>query len=143
MRATRIAVAVVLAASIGLMLAITVGGWSALEGLKPVQIGIVALYVLLLVFCLRWNRGILPLAVAFGILVLSFAAIDANGWFERDTPGFATPGLSENLLGLLTVLLIPVQLLLILLAGQGLTQGWNVEEERPVAIGATGRPKAH
>jgi hypothetical protein len=131
-QATRLVVALLLLASIGLMLAITVGGWNALEGVKPLQVALILLYILLLVFCLRWNRGILPLAAAFGILVLIFAAIGANGWFERDKSGFATPGLSENMLGLLTVLLIPVQLLLIAFAGRGLTEGWNVEEERRI-----------
>ncbi len=45
---------------------------------------------------------------------------------------FGGAGLSADTLGLLTLLLVPVQLLLIFLAMRGFAQGWNVEVEVPI-----------
>jgi hypothetical protein len=45
---------------------------------------------------------------------------------------FGGGGLDPNFLGLLTVLIAPVQILLIVFAMQGFSQGWNVEQEIPI-----------
>ena len=38
----------------------------------------------------------------------------------------------EDLLGLLTLIVVPVQLLLVIVAMIGFNQDWHVEEERPI-----------
>jgi len=62
--------------------------------------------------------------------MLIFAAIAGPAWFERDKEGFADPALDPSVLGLVTLLLVPVQALLILAAMSGFRQAWNVEVER-------------
>jgi hypothetical protein len=78
----------------------------------------------------RWNRGVLPVAAALAIVMLIFAAIAGPQWFERDKTGFADPSIDAGTLGLVTLLIVPVQALLILAAMQGFRQAWNVEVER-------------
>ena len=41
------------------------------------------------------------------------------------------PALEPSILGLLTIILVPVQVLLIAFAMRGFQQAWNVEVERP------------
>jgi len=129
-KATRAVVVLLLLVSIGLMVIVTIGGWSALEGAKPLQIAYITVYILLCVYALRWNRGVLPLAAALGIVLAIFALVAGPGWFNRDHAGYAAPGLPESLLGLLTLVIIPVQILLIAFAMRAFSHGWNVEEER-------------
>ncbi|MGH2854179.1 MAG: hypothetical protein ACRDLF_08315 [Solirubrobacteraceae bacterium] len=130
-RATRATVIVLLLASAALVLAITFGGLETLEGVGPIaiQVFFVVVYLLLALFATRWNRGVLPVAAALAVLLCTFALVAAPGWFNRDKAGFAQPALSAGLLGLLTLLLIPVQILLVVFAMRGFSQGWNVERE--------------
>jgi hypothetical protein len=109
---------------------ITIGGWDALEGAKFLQIVYIVLYLVIAVFVLRWSRGVLPLAAALAMILLIFAAVSAPAWFDRDKTGFTDPALDSDLLGLLTALLVPVQLLLIAFAMSGFRQAWNVEVEQ-------------
>src|SRR4051794_317648 len=74
-KATRAIVVLLLLVSIFLMAVVAIGGWPALEGAKAILIAYMAIYVILAVFALRWNRGILPLSAAFGIILLIFAVI--------------------------------------------------------------------
>jgi hypothetical protein len=127
---TRAAVILLLLASAGLVLVVTVGGWSALEGATPVQIGYIAVYLILAFFAGRWNRGVLPVAAVLAVLLLIFAGVAGPGWFNRDKFGFAQPSLNAGLLGVLTLLIVPVQILLVAFAMRGFKQGWNVELER-------------
>jgi hypothetical protein len=113
------------------MIVISIGGWAALEGAKPVQIAYILLFLLFAFLIARWNRGLLPVAAALSIILLIFAAVSAPAWFDRDKAGFTSPALPEDLLGLLTFILVPVQILLIAFAMRGFTQAWNVEVERP------------
>ena|SRR5919202_103104 len=129
---TRLIVFVLLLASAGLLAIITWGGWSTLEGAKPLQIGYILVYLIMAFFVLRWSRGVLPVASALAIIMLIFAAVSGPQWFERDKAGFTSPTLDESILGLLTFLMIPLQLLLIGFAMSGFRQAWNVEVERPV-----------
>jgi hypothetical protein len=141
----KLIVAVLLLASAALMLAITVGGWSKLEGLKPVDFIWALVYVIFAFYIVtRWARGLLPIAAAMAILLLITAVIAGTGasgtsWYDRSNFGFGSAkalfggaGLGPNTLGTLTVLVIPVQALLILFAGIGFAQGWNVELEVPI-----------
>ena len=73
----------------------------------------------------------LPLAAALAILLAIFALVAAPSWFARDKAHFTQPGLNAGLLGVVTLLIIPVQILLIAFAMRGFNQGWNVEVEQP------------
>jgi hypothetical protein len=128
---TRLIVFALLIASAVLVGIITWGGWDTIEGAKAVQIGYIALYVVMAFFVLRWSRGVLPVASALAIILLIFAAVSAPQWFDRDKEGFADPTLDEGVLGMLTALVVPLQLLLIAFAMSGFRQAWNVEIERP------------
>ena len=142
-KATKAVVVLIMIVSIALMLALTIGGWSELEGLKPVNFVWCLLYAVIGFYIWRWSRGLLPIAAALAILLLIIAVIAGTGlsgtsWFDREHAGFANAqslfggaGLSDNTLGLLTVLLIPVQVALIVFAMIGFAQGWNVELEVP------------
>ena len=79
---------------------------------------------------MRWNRGVLPLAAALAIVLLIFAAVSGPAWFDRDKTGLTDPPLDADLLGLLSLILVPVQILLIAFSMRGFQQAWNVEVER-------------
>ena len=80
-------------------------------------------------FVSRWNRGVLPVAAALAVLFAVIAAVAGPAWFERDDTGFEESTLDASLLGLLTLLLVPVQLLLVAVGMRGFQQQWNVEVE--------------
>jgi lysylphosphatidylglycerol synthetase-like protein (DUF2156 family) len=126
---TRAIVVVLLLGSAALMTIVTVGGWDSIEGAKALQIAYIVLYVVVAFFVLRWSRGVLPVAAALATVLLIFAAVSAPEWFDRDKAGFTDPALDESILGLITALLVPVQLLLIAFAMSGFRQAWNVEVE--------------
>jgi hypothetical protein len=123
------------------MLVVTIGGWSKLEGEQPLNFFFVLVYLIFAFYIARWKRGLLPMAAAMGIVLLILAVIASTGasgtsWFERSHAGFAAPqslfgghGFSPDVLGLATVLMIPVEALLILFAMQAFSQAWNVEVE--------------
>jgi hypothetical protein len=127
---TRAFVVLLLLVSAGLVTIISIGGWAALEGAKFLQVAYIVIYVVVAIFVLRWSRGVLPLAAALAIVLLIFAAVSAPAWFDRDKTGFTDPALDSDILGLLTALVVPVQLLLIAFAMSGFRQAWNVEVER-------------
>ena len=129
-KVTRLIVVVLLLASAGLLAIITWGGWDTIEGAKPLQIAYILLYLLMAFFVLRWSRGVLPLTAAMAIIMLIFAAVSTPQWFDRDKAGFTSPNLDESVLGLLTALMVPLQILLIAFAMSGFRQAWNVEVER-------------
>jgi lysylphosphatidylglycerol synthetase-like protein (DUF2156 family) len=129
-QATRVTVIFLLLVSAALVLIVTVGGWSVLEGAIPVQIGYIVIYLLLAFFAGRWNRGVLPVSAALAVLLGIFALVAGPSWFDRDKSGFMQPTLNAGLLGLLTLLIVPIQMLLVAFAMRGFNQGWNVELER-------------
>jgi len=141
--ATRAIVVLLLLVSVVLMLIVTLGGWSALQGLKPVNFVWMILYLILAFYIARWTRGLLPIAAALGILLLILAVVAGTGaggtsWFDRNHISYAHTqtifgggGVGPNVLGLVTLLMAPVQLLLIFFTMQGFAQGWNVEQEVP------------
>jgi FtsH-binding integral membrane protein len=131
-KVTRAVVVLLLLVSAVLVAIVTVGGWDLLQGAKALSIAYIVVYVVLAFFVLRWSRGVLPLAAALAIVLLIFAAVSAPAWFDRDQPGFAEPALDAGILGLVTALIVPVQLLLIAFAMSGFSQAWNVEVEHPV-----------
>ena len=143
-KATKSIVILLLLVSVGLMLVVTIGGWSKLQGLKAVNFAWCGVYVIFAVYIARWTRGLLPIAAAMAILLLIISVIAGTGvagtsWFDRNHVGFAAPetifggkGLDPDMLGLLTLLIAPVQALLIFFAMRGFAQGWNVEVEMPI-----------
>ncbi|TMK75355.1 MAG: hypothetical protein E6G48_01570 [Actinobacteria bacterium] len=127
-------VSFVLLVSAGLLVVITIGGWTRLEGSSVAIMTLLwaGLYVLFALLVARWNRGVLPVASALAIVLAIVAGVAAPGWFARSKSGFSPPPLPDDLLGLLTIIVVAVQLLLIAVAMVGFNQNWHVEEERPV-----------
>jgi hypothetical protein len=128
-KATNAAVVLLLLVSAGLVLVVTLGGWSELQGAQVVSFAYVVIFALMAFFVARWNRGVLPVAAAIAILFAVIAAVAGPAWFDRDKAGFNDPTLEPSILGLLTLILVPVQLLLIAFAMRGFQQQWNVEVE--------------
>src|ERR1700712_3317101 len=116
-KATKAVVLLLLLVSVALMLIVTIGGWDALQGAKPVQIAYILIYLIMAFYVARWNRGVLPVAAV-------------PGWLDRDETGFAQPTIDSGILAIITALIIPVQILLIGFAMRAFNQAWNVEGER-------------
>ena len=129
-QATRATVILLLLVSAGLVAIVTIGGWKVLEGAAPIQIAYVIIYVTLAFYAGRWNRGVLPVAAVLAVLLGIFALVAGPSWFARDKSSFAQPALNSGLLGLITLLIVPVQILLVAFTMRGFSQGWNVELER-------------
>jgi hypothetical protein len=160
-KATKSTVVLILLVSAALMLIVTLGGWSKLQGMKPVNFAWAIVYIVLAVYIARWARGLLPIAAALAILLLVISlvaalGVDGTSWFDRNHAWFAHAqsafggdGLGSDMIGLLTLILAPVQVLLILFAMRGFAQGWNIEQEVTVeeaerrggSTGATPPPK--
>jgi hypothetical protein len=138
-KTTRAIVVGLLLISAALMLVVMLGGWSALQSGAVLQLAYVIIYVGMAYYVAQWNRGPLPVAAALAIILGIFAVIAGPQWFERDKGGFSTPesvfgstGLDSATLGTITLLIVPLQALLIFFAMQGFRQDWHVEVERPV-----------
>jgi lysylphosphatidylglycerol synthetase-like protein (DUF2156 family) len=129
-RSTKALVVALMLLSAALLAIATAGGWSRLQGAKPVQIAYVLLYLVIAFYVARWRSGLLPVAAALAIVLLLFAAISGPQWFERNGDGFSDPLLDSGILGVLTLLLVPLQVLLIVFAARGFSQHWGVEVER-------------
>jgi hypothetical protein len=141
-KTTRAIVTLLFIASAALIAIIVVGGWSRFEGAKAVPPAYVLVYLLFAFYVLRWNRGVLPVGSALAVILIIFAAVAAPAWFSRDKTGFTDPAMPASLLGILTLLLIPVQALLIAFAMRGFRQGWNIEAGSRADIEARGRAAA-
>ena len=128
-RATKGAVTLLLITSAALTATITFGGWEKLAGAQLWAIFYIVVYSVMAYFVIRWNRGVLPVAAALAVLFAVIALVAAPAWFERDKTGFEDPALPPGILGLLTLILVPVQLLLIAFAMRAFSQKWNVEVE--------------
>jgi hypothetical protein len=128
--ATRVLVVGLLLVSTAVLTIATVGGWSKIQGAKPVQVAYIFIYVVLAFYIGRWRSGLLPVAASFAVILLIFCAISGPEWFSRDKPGFESPLLDESIVGALTILLVPLQILLIIVAARGFSQKWSVEVER-------------
>ena len=128
-KTTKLATIVLLLATALLVLVVTVGGWEALQGAQVLQIAYILLFVMFAFFVARWRSGVLPVIAALAMVLLIFAAIAGPQWFSRGGPGFEETALPAAVLGLITLLLVPAQLLLIASAMSGFRQRWNVEVE--------------
>jgi lysylphosphatidylglycerol synthetase-like protein (DUF2156 family) len=140
---TRAIVVLLLLATALLILIVTVGGWGTLEGPVPIQIIFILVYLVMAFYAARWRQGVLPVGSALAVMLGIFALVAGPGWFDRNKAGFTQPTLNAGLLGVLTLLIIPVQILLVVFAMRGFKQGWNVEVERhDPSVGAPTRPGA-
>jgi hypothetical protein len=131
-KSARALVVFLLLVTAGIAFVIIVGGWTRLEGVKVLTVLYAAVYILFAFLVARWNRGVLPVASALAIILAIFAGIAAPAWFDRDKPGLSGPALPDELLGLLCLLLVPIQVILIAVAMVAFNQDWHVEEERPI-----------
>jgi hypothetical protein len=143
-KTTKAIVVIIMLVSVALMLIVTIGGWSKLQGMKPVNFVWCLAYLIMAFYIARWARGLLPITAAFAILLLIMALIAGSGvagtsWFDRSSYGFAGAqslfggaGLDPDFLGLITLVIAPVQALLIFFAMYGFAQNWNVELEVPI-----------
>ncbi len=129
-KATKAVVVLLTLVSAALMTVVTIGGWDALQGAKIVQVGYILVYLLVAYYIARWRSGMLPVIAALATIMLIFAAVSAPEWFARDKDGFDDPALEAGLLGMITVVIIPFQVLLIAFAMSGFRQNWHVEVER-------------
>jgi hypothetical protein len=124
--------------SVALMLILIIGGWSKLQGLKPVDFVWCAAYLIMAFYiATRWARGLLPITTGLALMLLIVVVIAGTGasgtsWFDRNSSGFASAALPADFLGLVTVLLIPTQILLIFFTMLAFAQGWNIEVEVPI-----------
>jgi hypothetical protein len=131
-KSARALVVFLLLVSAGIAFIVIIGGWTRLEGVKPLSIIYAGLYVLFAFLVSRWNRGVLPVASALAIILAIFAGIAAPAWFDRAKDGLSNPALPPDLLGLLCLLLVPIQVILIAVAMVAFNQDWHVEEERQI-----------
>ena len=144
-KAMKAVVAAILLISVALLLVVTIGGWSKLEGMKLVNfLWCIAYLIIAFYIFVRWARGMLPIAAGLASLLLMIALVAGLGlsgtsWFARSHEGFAAArslfggnGLSAKTLGAVTLVVVPVQALLILFALRAFAQGWNVEQEVPI-----------
>lgn len=129
-QATRAATALLLFVSAAMMALVLLGGWTQLAGQKVILIGFIVAYVGMGIYTMRWNRGVLPVAISLAIILVLLCLIAAPSWFARSGYGYAATLLPATLLGLITYMLIPVQALLIAFAARGFRQQWHVEIER-------------
>lgn len=131
-KSARALVVFLLLVTAGIAFVIIIGGWTRLEGVKPLSVIYAGLYVLFAFLVARWNRGVLPVASALAIILAIFAGIAAPAWFDRAKDGLSNPALPPDLLGILCLLLVPIQVILIAVAMVAFNQDWHVEEERPI-----------
>ena len=141
-KATRLIVVVLLLVSALVMAVISIGAWEKLVGAKALQVIYIVLYIGIAFLVARWSRGVLPLAAALAIVLFIFALVSVPGWFARDKDGFTDPAIASDVVGLLTALLVPLQVLLIAFAMRGFQQAWNVEVEHPAESSRRGAEPA-
>ena len=129
-QATRATVVPAAARSAALVLIVTVGGWRVLEGPVPVQIAYIVVYLVFAFFAVRWNRGVLPVGAVLAVLLAIFALVAGPVLVRAGQKRLRTPTSTRTCSGVITLLIAPVQLLLVAFAMRGFNQGWNVELER-------------
>ena len=129
-KATKAAVVLLLIVSAALILIITLGGWAQLQGMQIVSFGYIIVYAIMAYMIHKWSRGPLPVAAGLAILFTVVAAVAGPAWFSGDGK-IESPALEPTILGLLTLILIPVQILLIAFSMRGFQQEWNTEIEVP------------
>ena len=129
-KAAKAIVVLLLLASAVLIAVITIAGFKVLQGAQPLALLYFVLYLIMAYYVARWSRGLLPVAAGLALLLAVIAGISAPSWFSRAKTGFRDPLIPADMLGLLSIILVPVSILLVAFAMRGFTQKWNVEVER-------------
>jgi lysylphosphatidylglycerol synthetase-like protein (DUF2156 family) len=127
---TKAVVVLLLLVTAVLMTIVTVGGWEKLQGAKLIQVAYILVFLICAFMVWRWRSGLLPVSAALAIILLIFAAVSGPEWFARDKDGFDQPAIDAQMLGLITLILVPIQVLLIAFAMSGFSQNWQTEVER-------------
>jgi hypothetical protein len=142
-QATKLLTAAVLVLSALVILLMTFGGWSKMEGLMPLDIIWCLVYLVMAWYVIKWARGLLPIAAALGALMLIFTVIALAGytgvaWSDRAGTGygaihsvFGGGGFSADTMNVLVVVVALTQVALIVSAMRAFGQGWNIEYEIP------------
>jgi hypothetical protein len=137
-KTTRLVIVLFLIVSAIVMVIALLGGWSVLTGGTTwgvIGLLLAALYLLLARMVWKWSRGALTLSTAMSVLLLILFSVGVSSWFARNKPDFAEPALPVEIVGLLVVILIPLQAALAVATAIGFNQQWYVEEERPIGSG--------
>jgi hypothetical protein len=136
---TKFVVAFLMLATSVIAFLVTIGGFSLLSGAGGMGVvclifaGLYAFFAFLVFF--RWSRGILPVAASLSTILAIFCAVGAESWFARDKAGFDHALIPVPLIGLLVIILLLLQIVLVVACFYGFSQGWHVEEERPIGSG--------
>jgi hypothetical protein len=132
-KATRSAVILLLLVSAVLTAIVAIGGVpvAASGGMQFLSFVFILLYLVMAWYIVKWSRGVLAVAAAFAVLFALVAIVAAPGWFARDQAGFNEPFLPAQVLGLVTIIIVPVQLLLVAFAMRGFNQAWHIEVQVP------------
>lgn len=129
-KATKTVIALLLVSSAVLITVALVGGWTAQTGARWMTLAYVIIYALIAYFVFfQWKRGVLALSAGLAFIFAAMTAPGLPGWFERTKDGYATSLLPAEILGLLTVLIVVLQVLLVAASILGFQQGWDVEVE--------------
>jgi hypothetical protein len=141
--AVRLLIIVLLVAAAALMVIVALGGWSILSGGTTwgvISILLAGLYLILAWMIWRWSRGALAVATAVSVLLLILFSVGVGSWFARNRPDFSEAALPSELLGMIVVVLIPLQAAITVATAIGFRQNWYVEEERPIGADSGGGP---
>ncbi|MFY9488758.1 MAG: hypothetical protein WAP35_08720 [Solirubrobacterales bacterium] len=125
----RLGTIALLALTIVMLIVVAIGGWDTLVGAKGLHLTFIVVYGIFIAYVVRWNRGVLPVVAAVAVMLGAFALVAGPDWFARDKTGYTDPTLPESILGIVTLALIPVQMLLVVVSMWGFSQKWNVEIE--------------
>jgi hypothetical protein len=135
---TKVVVGLLMVATAAIAGLVTITGFSLLSGGSAM--GIVCLiyaglYALFAFLVFRWSRGVLPVAASLSMILAIFCAVGADSWFARNKAGFDGALIPVPVIGLLVIILLLLQIVLIAACFYGFSQGWHVEEERPIGSG--------
>ncbi len=129
-KATKTVIALLLVSSAVLIAMVLIGGWTTQTGARWMTLAYVIIYSLIAYFVFfRWKRGVLALSAGLALMFAAMVAPGLPGWFERAKDGYSSSLLPAEVLGLLSVLIVMLQVLLVAASILGFQQGWDVEVE--------------
>lgn len=128
-RTMRMVVVAILVLSGVLITITTLRGWDLMQEARSLNVVFVAIHVVFVVQVLRWSRGVLPMAAGVAAFIAIFAGSSVSSWYERDAAGYADASLSGQL-GLVTVVILGVQIAVILVTIAAFGQRWQEEVEQ-------------
>ena len=107
-KAAKAVIVLLMLVTAALVLIITVGGWSVLQGAQSWPSSTSSCTWSWPSTSPAGTAGCCPSAPRSSILLAVVAGVAAPGWFARDKAGFEDPSLAPEFLGMLTIILIPV-----------------------------------